>query len=345
MRPRMDHATAAAGVNSASSNTKLTSGGGGNHGSGHGRGYRGALIPPGADPWGLTAVGVGAALSTAATYLPSAAGATVGKGAMRRGSSLPVPTGGGADTAASAVSSRGTSSTSQGVSADEHASGSPSPIIEHSSGNIGDDCGVDAERQRRNSNSRGLSTGAAAGVVLGALVLTTHRVIMIERRSHGDTEDEVDGDAGVLVEIPLAFIVETRVKRRPVEGLAGMQIKCRDKKTYYFDVAKGGTKSADAVLLQGVRRFEDEIAWLIEEDNFAHSVRENGGGGSSGRDYRGGCWFVVPCHDDPYVYRACRRVCCLEWYVCRWGNLTTRSRTFTSQLRTGGHGKNRTVED
>ncbi|CAN0078657.1 unnamed protein product, partial [Sphacelaria rigidula] len=48
-------------------------------------------------------------------------------------------------------------------------------------------------------------------------------------------------------------------------------IECRDKKNYYFTVAKGATRAADAVIFQGLRRFEDEIAWLIEEDNFAHS--------------------------------------------------------------------------
>lgn len=51
------------------------------------------------------------------------------------------------------------------------------------------------------------------------------------------------------------------------------KIECRDNKTYYFAVARGATRAADAVLLQGVRRFEDEIAWLFEEDNFAHAVR------------------------------------------------------------------------
>lgn len=45
-------------------------------------------------------------------------------------------------------------------------------------------------------------------------------------------------------------------------------------KTHFFTVARGATRAADAALLRGVRRFEDEIAWLIEEDNFAHSVRE-----------------------------------------------------------------------
>lgn len=44
-------------------------------------------------------------------------------------------------------------------------------------------------------------------------------------------------------------------------------------------MARGVTRAADAVFLQGLRRFEDEIAWLIEEDNFAHSVRTGEGGG------------------------------------------------------------------
>lgn len=54
-----------------------------------------------------------------------------------------------------------------------------------------------------------------------------------------------------------------------------IKVECRDMKTYYFTVARGATRAADAALLQGIRRFEDEIAWLIEEDNFAHSVRES----------------------------------------------------------------------
>lgn len=59
-------------------------------------------------------------------------------------------------------------------------------------------------------------------------------------------------------------------------------------KTYYFTVARGATRAADASLLQGIRRFEDEIAWLIEEDNFAHSVRkEEEKGRDMGRRRRG----------------------------------------------------------
>lgn len=54
-------------------------------------------------------------------------------------------------------------------------------------------------------------------------------------------------------------------------------------KTYYFTVARGANRAADAALLQGIRRFEDEIAWLIEEDNFAHSVR--GGEGQTGNGH------------------------------------------------------------
>lgn len=52
------------------------------------------------------------------------------------------------------------------------------------------------------------------------------------------------------------------------------QIECRDKRTFYFVVAKEEPKGADASLLQGVRRFEDEIGWLVEENNFHHSVSD-----------------------------------------------------------------------
>lgn len=56
-----------------------------------------------------------------------------------------------------------------------------------------------------------------------------------------------------------------------------MQIECRDKRVFYFAVAKGASRAEDALLLQGVRRFEDEIAWVIQEDNFPHSVRTSSG--------------------------------------------------------------------
>lgn len=62
-------------------------------------------------------------------------------------------------------------------------------------------------------------------------------------------------------------------------------------KTYYFTVARGATRAGDAALLQGIRRFEDEIAWLIEEDNFAHSVRRGEGGAMVGTGR--GCWCGI----------------------------------------------------
>lgn len=66
----------------------------------------------------------------------------------------------------------------------------------------------------------------------GALILTSHRVLFMEHeestrgREPGacDAPSQSSGDVGDLVQIPLAFIAETRVKRRTHDDVAGIQV-------------------------------------------------------------------------------------------------------------------------
>lgn len=83
-------------------------------------------------------------------------------------------------------------------------------------------------RGREGARKLGCSSLGArkhGGSSLGALVLTTHRVLFVEGDGAelglgGVAKGTVEG----LVEIPLAFIVDARVKRRSSEGLAGVQV-------------------------------------------------------------------------------------------------------------------------
>lgn len=73
----------------------------------------------------------------------------------------------------------------------------------------------------RRQGRRKVGGAAAAAATIGALVLTTHRVLFLEW--DGAVLGQGGGVEG-LVEIPLAFILETKVKRRSTEGLAGVQV-------------------------------------------------------------------------------------------------------------------------
>ena len=57
--------------------------------------------------------------------------------------------------------------------------------------------------------------------------------------------------------------VDTNARKHP--HLAP-QFYCRDEKAYAFVVVRGATQAEDVMLLQSVRRFEDEIGWLARED-------------------------------------------------------------------------------
>ena len=68
------------------------------------------------------------------------------------------------------------------------------------------------------------TVNASSAIMEGALVLTTHRALFVEdARGHGE--------AGELVEMPLAFIVETEVKRIK-EGLVRLQVRFCGAKTF-----------------------------------------------------------------------------------------------------------------
>lgn len=100
-------------------------------------------------------------------------------------------------------------------------------------GGGGGDCDDDDDDGVRGRARRGPSLALE-----GALALTTHRMVFVERlqrrrrrrrrEPEGIAKDEGSGgdddDAGRLVEIPLAYIVDTKVRRRPSEGLVGVQV-------------------------------------------------------------------------------------------------------------------------
>lgn len=70
--------------------------------------------------------------------------------------------------------------------------------------------------RRRKRTGRSSRACASSTVVDGALVLTTHRVLFFE--------DAGGGEAGMLVEIPLAFVLETAVRRELVKGQVGLKV-------------------------------------------------------------------------------------------------------------------------
>ncbi|CAM9578927.1 unnamed protein product, partial [Phaeothamnion confervicola] len=105
----------------------------------------------------------------------------------------------------------------------------------------------------------------------GAFVLTTHRILFIARP---EGEAPVIGEDGRHAEPPflqvaLAQIASSRVKRRWKEHLAAIQLECKDGRSLYFAVVQGHTLEEDLADLQAVQRLEQQVAWLAKEDNFA----------------------------------------------------------------------------
>ena len=81
----------------------------------------------------------------------------------------------------------------------------------------------DPTRRPGKGAGRSFRAGASSTVMDGALVLTTHRLLFFE--------DAGGGKAGMLVQIPLAFVLETAVRRELTMGQVGLkvsfwQIKC-----------------------------------------------------------------------------------------------------------------------
>ncbi|KAG5192724.1 protein-tyrosine phosphatase-like protein [Tribonema minus] len=111
----------------------------------------------------------------------------------------------------------------------------------------------------------------------GAFLLTTHRVIFIATAAREAAEGGPQG-AGVwgeeyppfdVVQVPIAMVEETSVKRRWQEHLAAIELRCRDCKVYLFGIAASDSIEQDLRHMQAAQRLEGELAWLRREDGFA----------------------------------------------------------------------------
>lgn len=201
------------------------------------------------DPWGV-GEGLRGALSSAGAALPSAGAAA----AAAKNAAVAAVTAAGRGAGGVVGAGGGDASAASSLLKDTIAAGQvhdQAPSFDVGVGAGGGCCGGEDDVERLGPGAAGYSAAATRAVSTlsssslhdGALALTTHRVIFVERQyrprrrrprrnAGGEAppapvapQAEGDGDdAGTLVEIPLAYIVETKVKRRPSEGLVGVQV-------------------------------------------------------------------------------------------------------------------------
>jgi hypothetical protein len=129
---------------------------------------------------------------------------------------------------------------------------------------------------RSNVNgATGDADGASSDVGKGSFILTTHRAIFITSDLSQQGRGEQRRARVGIMQLPIAMIRGTHVKRRWRDHLAAIELTCRDCRLYCFGFAPGSSLQEDIICMQAVQRVEEHIYWLKVEDEFAHRSRES----------------------------------------------------------------------